>query len=91
MASDARVDARMRLETALVEEDRLGELYEAARGTSSELGVHVRLRAASDEVAARQAWLTATDDDGVGGRVWINGREVGGPDTIFQGLEDSHD
>ena len=91
MTSNARAGAVLRLEEALIEEDRLGELHDAALGTSSEFGAHIRLRAASDEVAARQAWLTAIDDDGVGGRVWVNGREVGGARSLFQGLEDSHD
>ena len=76
MASDARDDAVQRLKTALVEEDRLGERYRAVIGTSSEFGAHTRLKGASDEVAARQAWLRAVDDEGVGGRVWVNGRQV---------------
>ena len=40
---------------------------------------------------AREAWLKSIDDDGAGGRVWINGREVGGAGSLFLGLEDSHD
>jgi hypothetical protein len=91
MTSDARDDAVQRLETAIVEQDRLGELHRAAIGTSSEFGARVRLRAASDEVAAREAWLESVDDDGAGGRVWLNGREVGGTDSLFRSLEDSHD
>ena len=90
MTSDARDDAVQRLETALVEQDRLGERHQAAIGTSSEFGAHVRLGAAGDEVAARQAWLNSIDDDGAGDRVWINGREVGGAGSLFVGRDDSH-
>ena len=91
MTSDARVDALRRLETALVEEDRMGERYRAAIGTTSEFTAYARLKGASDDVSAREAWLKAIDDDSVGGRVWVNGREVGGGDSLFAGLEDSHD
>jgi len=62
MTSDARVEAMQRLEAALVEEDRLDAQYRAAVGTTSELGAHVRLRGASQEVAARQAWLGSVED-----------------------------
>jgi NADH:ubiquinone oxidoreductase subunit F (NADH-binding) len=86
---DAHADAVQRLEAALVEQDRLGELYRAAIGTSKEFGAYVRLRGASDQVAGREAWLQSLD--GGNGRVWINGREVGGAGSLFQGLEDSHE
>ena len=91
MSSDARDDAVARLETALVEQDRLGERYRAALGTSSEFGAYVRLRAATDEVADRDASLKAIDHEGARGRAWVNGREVGGRGSLFVGLEDSHD
>ena len=91
MTSDARNDAVQQLEAALVEQDRLGDRYRAVIGTSSEFSAYSHLRGASDEVAAREAWLKSVDDDGLGGRLWVNGREVGGADSIFQGLEDSHD
>ena len=87
---NARDDAVQRLETALVEQDRLGGRYRAALGTSSELGAYVRLRGANDVVAARHVWLDQVDE-GPAGRVWINGLEVGGPGSLFRGLEDSHD
>ena len=90
MRSDARESAVLRLDAALIEQERLSESYEAAIGTSSEFGAYVRLRGARDDVAARQAWLDH-DDEPVGGRVWINGREVGGTGSLFVGLEDSHD
>ena len=36
------------LNAALVERDRLSERYDAASGTSTELGAYVRLRAAGE-------------------------------------------
>lgn len=92
MTSDARESAAQRVEAALLEQKRLGERYEAVIGTSSEFGAYVRLRGASDE--PRQAWLDQVDqadEAPVGGRAWVNGREVGGTDPRFLGLEDSHD
>ena len=91
MQKDARVEALQRLETAQVEEDRLGERYRSAVGTSSELPAYARLRVATDVVAAREAWLKSVDDGGADGRVWVNGREVGGAGSMFLGLETSHD
>ena len=67
MASDARDEAVVRLEAALAEQDRLVENYDAAMA---------QFRDAADEVAARKAWLKAVDDDGLGGRLQVNGREV---------------
>ena len=55
------------LNAALVEQDRLSERYDAASGTSTELGAYVRLRAAGDQVAARGAWLSWIDDEGYRG------------------------
>jgi len=91
MTRGARTEAVQRLNVALAEEDRLGERYRAAIGTSSEFGAYVRLSGASDEVAARDAWLKSLDDDRPNGRAWINGREVGGPGSLFVSLEDSYD
>jgi hypothetical protein len=62
MASEEHQSAVQRLDAALVEQDRLSERYDAAIGTSTELGAHVHLRAAGDQVAAREAWLTWIDD-----------------------------
>ena len=67
MAGKERDRARQRLEVALLERDRLGERFDAAVGTSSELGAYVRLRAAGDQVAAREAWLNWLDDEGYRG------------------------
>jgi hypothetical protein len=67
MASHERASAVQRLEAALVEQDRLGERFDAAVGTSTELGSYVRLRAAGDQVTAREAWLNWVDDEGYRG------------------------
>ena len=67
MASSERDRAEQRLEAALVEQGRLGLRFDAAVGTSSEFGAYVRLRAAGDQVTAREAWLKWVDDDGYRG------------------------
>jgi len=59
--------ATRRLEAALVEQHRLAECFDAAIGTSSEFGANVRLRAAGDEVRAREAWANWVADDGYRG------------------------
>ena len=92
MFSDAHNRAVTRLDAAVVEQDRLGERFRSAIGTSTEFGAYGRLRAASDGVAALEAALQSIDEhDGAGGRAWVNGREVGGTGSLFVGLEDSHD
>ena len=83
---DAHDEAVVRLETALVEQTRSGGRYRSALGTESELGAYVRLQAASEEVEARQAWLDEIDEElDDGGRVVVNGHEVGGAGSIFSG------
>ena len=67
MASEERVRAVQRLEAALVEQDRLGERFHAAVGTSTEFGAYARLRGAGDQVRAREAWLNWVDDEGYRG------------------------
>jgi hypothetical protein len=67
MASKQRDRAVQRLEAALVEQDRLGQRFDAAVGTSTEFGAYVRLGAAGEHVAARQAWLNWVDDEGYRG------------------------
>ena len=57
MASREHDRAVQRLEAALVEQNRLGERFGAAIGTSTEFGAYVRLRAAGDQVRAREAWV----------------------------------
>ena len=63
MASQECDSAVQRLEAALVERDRLGERFDAAVGTSTEFGAYVRLRAAVDQVRAREAWVDWVDDE----------------------------
>jgi hypothetical protein len=67
MASEERDRALQRLAAALVEQDRLGERFDAAVGKSTEFGAYVRLRAAADQVTARQAWVNWVDDEGYRG------------------------
>jgi hypothetical protein len=67
MITQEHDDATQRLETALVEQDRLSDRYDAAIGSPREFGAYVRLRAAGDRVAARQAWLHWIDDEGYRG------------------------
>ena len=63
VASNERDRALERLEAPLVEQDRLGERFDAAVGTSTEFGAYVRLLAAGDQVAARKAGLNWVDDE----------------------------
>jgi hypothetical protein len=67
MASEERDRAVQRLDAALDERDRLGGRFDAAVGTWTELGAYVRLRAAVDQVRAREAWLDWVDDEGYRG------------------------
>jgi hypothetical protein len=67
MASEERDRAVQRLEAALVEQDRLGERFDGAVGTSTEFGAYVRLRGAGDQVTAREAWLNWVDNEGYRG------------------------
>jgi hypothetical protein len=63
MASREHDSAVQRLEAALVEQNRLGERLDAAIGTSTEFGAYVRLRAAGDQVRAREAWVNWVDHE----------------------------
>jgi hypothetical protein len=63
MTSSEHDSALQRLNAEVVEQDRLSERYDAAIGTSTELSAYVRLRAAGDQVAAREAWLNWVDDE----------------------------
>ena len=67
MTSVEHEDAMERLHAGRVEQDRLRDRYDVAIGTSTELGAYMRLRAAGDEVAAREAWLNWIDDEGYRG------------------------
>jgi hypothetical protein len=81
--SDAHTDAERQLDTALKEEIQAGKRYREALGKANELDTFVALRAANDHVAARQTFLAEFDEELVGGRVTVNGREVGGVGSIF--------
>jgi hypothetical protein len=59
--------AVQRLGAGLAERDRLSQRYDAAIGTSTELGARVELQTAGDHVAAREAWLHWIDDEGYRG------------------------
>jgi hypothetical protein len=63
MASAVHEDAVRQLEAGLVEQDRVGDLFAAAIGTSSELGAYERLRAAGARVAAHETWLHWVEDE----------------------------
>ncbi len=55
--SDELVHARERLAAAFAERDHARERYDAAVGTSCELGAYMRLRQAGRQVAACDKWL----------------------------------
>jgi hypothetical protein len=55
--------AERRLTAALTEEQRLSDRHEAAVGTAGELAASVELRAATGQVAARNAWLECVDTE----------------------------
>ena len=59
MASQVHNSAVKRLESALVEQDRLGERFDAAVGTTTEFGAFIRLR---EQVHASEAWVHWVDD-----------------------------
>jgi hypothetical protein len=55
--SDEVATARARLADAFTERDRARARYEAAIGTSCELGAYMRLRQASQQVTACDKWM----------------------------------
>ena|SRR5215210_521531 len=59
--------AERRLGAALADQHRSRDRYDAAVGRSARLVAAVRLHAADQEVAARDAWLRWVDDDGYRG------------------------
>jgi len=63
MANNEHGRAVERLDAARREQDRMGDEYRAAEGTSSELGAHTELRGASEEAAARGRWLEWVNSD----------------------------
>jgi hypothetical protein len=52
-----RAGALKRVDAASGERSRLRDEFESMKGTSRELQADVSLRAANDEVAARERWL----------------------------------
>lgn len=60
MASEEHDCALQRLEAALVEQNRLGERFDGAIGTSTEFGAYVRLRAAADQVTGGRPGSTGS-------------------------------
>ena len=62
MPDNEHASAARRLDAALVEQARAQDLFHAAIGTSTELGAYVRLRAAGNQVSAREAWVHWVDD-----------------------------
>jgi hypothetical protein len=56
-ADDAHARALEHVDLASTERACLNDDHESAKGTSRELHADVQLRAANDEVAARERWL----------------------------------
>ena len=61
--SEAHDRAERRLSAALAKEHRLTYRYKAAVGTSGEMSANAELRAATAQVAARNAWLECIDTE----------------------------
>ena len=70
MSSNEHDRAVERFDAARREQDRLGDEYRAAEGTSSELGAQTQLRGAHQEASARVRWLECVESDGP----WASGR-----------------
>ena len=85
--------AFLQLDAALDEQVKLSEDWRAEIGTPNEIGAYARLRVTGEEIAALRAWLAQSDEKpgAGGGRVWLNGHEVGRRGHRYPGLEDSHD
>ncbi len=62
-APDEQQRARTRLEAAFEERDRCRERYEATLGTNCELSAYMRLRHASEHVAACDKWMRWIESD----------------------------
>ena len=60
---DAHAQAVERVDAASAERSRLRDAHERAMGTSSDLQASASLRAANDEVAARERWLQWVEDE----------------------------
>ena len=53
----AHDEASHKLDAALEDQARLSDESTAAKGSSDELGADIRLAAANEKVAAREAWV----------------------------------
>jgi hypothetical protein len=62
-AADELERARTRLDEAFAGRDRCRRRYDAAIGTTSELGAYMRLRQASEHVSACDKWLRWVESD----------------------------
>jgi hypothetical protein len=60
---DTRSRAVERLEEARDKHDARSDQYDAAAGSTAELPAFTDLKAAEDQLAAREAWLTWIDRD----------------------------
>ena len=63
VGDDAHTQAVERMDAALAERSRLRDAHERVKGTSSDLQVSTSLRAADDEVEARERWLQWVEDE----------------------------
>jgi len=63
MASDDRDDAFARLSLALDEQSKVAAAITAAHATDKDLHARAHLRAADQQVAAREAWLAWMERD----------------------------
>jgi hypothetical protein len=58
-----RAEALERLRVARVRQERASARYDAARGSPGELPAFTEVRAALEQFAAREAWLSWLDRD----------------------------
>ena len=91
MPNEARDEVALRLDKAIADLNGMGERHRAAIGTAGEFSAYAQLRAAAEDVDELKARLKSLDYDADGGRMWVNGLEVGGPNSRFLGLDESHD
>jgi hypothetical protein len=61
--SESHSTAVERFKSAREERDRRASQYEAVSGSSNELGAFTQLRAAEEQLAAREAWLKWIERD----------------------------
>jgi hypothetical protein len=62
VGAEAHAHAVERVDTASTERSRQRDAHERAKGTARELQINSSLRAADDEVAARERWLQWVED-----------------------------